>query len=79
DVRTPGEYAGNHIKGSINIPVSSIATGIQKKAKDKSQAIIVFCHSGARSGAAKKALLQAGYTNVINSGSLHRMRKVLGQ
>ncbi len=79
DVRTPGEYAGGHIKGSINIPVSSIASSIQQKAKDKSKSVVVYCHSGARSGAAKKALLQAGYTNVINGGSLHRMRKLLGQ
>lgn len=24
DVRTPGEYAGGHIKGSINIPVDQL-------------------------------------------------------
>ena len=79
DVRTPGEFAGSHIKGAINIPVSGIATGIQKKAKDKSKHIIVYCHSGARSGAAKKTLQNAGYTNVINAGSLHRIRNILGQ
>ncbi len=79
DVRTPGEFAGGHIKGAVNIPVSSISTGIQKKAKDKSAAIIVYCHSGARSGSAKKTLARAGYTNVVNAGSLHRMRRLLGQ
>ena len=79
DVRTPGEFAGAHIKGSINIPVSSITTGIQKQVKDKSKTIIVYCHSGARSGSAKKALLKAGYTNVVNAGSLHRIRMILGQ
>jgi len=79
DVRTPGEFAGGHIKGALNIPVSSISTGIQKTAKDKSAAIIVYCHSGARSGSAKKNLAKAGYTNVVNAGSLHRMRRILGQ
>jgi rhodanese-related sulfurtransferase len=78
DVRTPGEFSGGHVKGAINIPVGGIATGIQKKAKDKSKPIIVYCHSGARSGAAKKALLSAGYTNVINAGSFHRIRSILG-
>ncbi len=79
DVRTPNEFAGGHVKGAINIPVGSIASGIQKKAKDKSKPIIVYCHSGARSGAAKKALLNAGYTNVVNAGSLHRIRGILGE
>ena len=79
DVRTPREFAGGHVKGAINIPVSSIAAGIQKKAKNKSKPIIVYCHSGARSGAAKKALLGAGYTNVVNAGSLHRIRGILGK
>ena len=79
DVRTPGEFAGGHVKGAINIPVSSIAAGIQKKAKNKDKPIIVYCHSGARSGAAKKALLGAGYTNVVNAGSLHRIRGILGK
>jgi len=78
DVRTPGEFSGGHIKGAINIPVGSITAGIEKKAKDKSKAIIVYCHSGARSGAAKKSLIKAGYTNVVNAGSLHRMHKLLG-
>ena len=79
DVRTPGEFAGGHIQGAINIPVSSITTGIEKKAKDKSKSIILYCHSGARSGSAKKALVRAGYTNVINAGSTHRMHSILGK
>ena len=79
DVRTPGEFSGGHIKGALNIPVGSITAGIEKKAKDKSKPIIVYCHSGARSGSAKKALIRAGHTNVVNGGSLHRMRGILGQ
>jgi len=79
DVRTPGEFAGGHVRGAVNIPVGSLATGIQQKTKDKSKPIIVYCHSGARSGSAKKALLNAGYTNVVNAGSLHRIRGILGR
>ncbi len=79
DVRTPGEFSRGHIKGAINIPVDSITVGIEKKAKDKSAAIVLYCHSGARSGSAKKTLAKEGYTNVVNAGSLHRMHKLLGQ
>ena len=28
DVRSKGEYAGGHIKGSVNIPLDSLGTGI---------------------------------------------------
>ena len=35
DVRTPGEYAGGHIKGSKNIPLQSIQQNLSKIPKDK--------------------------------------------
>ena len=79
DVRTPGEFARGHAKGAVNIPLSSVAEGVRKKVRDKSKPIIVYCHSGARSGAAKKALLEAGYTNVVNAGTLHRVAGILGR
>jgi len=48
DVRTPGEYKGNHIKGFKNIPLHQLA---QKAEKDLSKEIeeIVICQSGMRS------------------------------
>ena len=79
DVRTPGEFKGRRIKEAINIPVNRLSLDAPKKIKDKSKPVIVYCHSGARSGAAKKILLKAGFTNVINAGSLHRMFFILGQ
>jgi phage shock protein E len=79
DTRTPGEYSGGHIDGALNIPYNTIGKAIGQHTTDKSKSIIVYCHSGARSGAAKKSLEQAGYTNVVNGGSLHRMRSQLGQ
>jgi rhodanese-related sulfurtransferase len=79
DARTPGEFAGGHIEGAINIPHNTVAREIQNHETDKTKSIIVYCQSGGRSAAAKKALESAGYTNVVNGGSLHRMRTVLGQ
>ena len=78
DVRTPGEFAGWHPKAAINLPLQSLSTSIQQKVKDKSKTVIVYCHSGSRSGAAKKILQNAGYTQVVNAGSLHRVRLILG-
>jgi len=79
DTRTSGEFAGGHIEGAINIPYDMIANVIGKYETDKSKPIIVYCHSGARSAAAKKSLMAAGYTNVVNGGSLHHVHHALAQ
>jgi phage shock protein E len=77
DVRTAGEFSGGHIKGAINIPYDVIVREIGKVETDKEKAIVVYCRSGSRSSAAKKSLQQAGYTQVVNGGSLSRMKKFL--
>lgn len=62
DVRTPGEYAGGHLKGAINIDVS--ATGFEEAATaklDKSKPVAVYCRSGARSARAAGRLTKLGY------------------
>ncbi|WP_372806766.1 rhodanese-like domain-containing protein [Pontiella sp.] len=79
DTRTAGEFNGGHIEGAINIPYDRITNGIGQHTTDKAKEIVVYCHSGSRSGSAKAALLSAGYTNVVNGGSLSRMRSVLAK
>lgn len=67
DVRSKGEYAGGHIKGSINIPVDQLQNNLGKL-KDKNKSIITCCASGMRSGSAKTILLNNGYSDVQNGG-----------
>lgn len=67
DVRTKGEYAGGHIKGSVNIAVDALPKSIGKL-KDKEQVIITCCASGMRSAAAKNILKSAGFQSVHNGG-----------
>ena len=67
DVRSKGEYAGGHIRGSINIPVDQLAQNI-KKLKDKKQPIITCCASGMRSASAKSILSSNGIAEVYNGG-----------
>jgi phage shock protein E len=67
DVRTPGEFAEGHVKGSVNIPLDKITMQIAKFKNKKN--IIVFCRSGNRSGQAKSILEQQGITNVTNGGT----------
>ena len=35
DVRTKGEYASGHIKGSVNIPLQELSNNLKKIKKDK--------------------------------------------
>jgi phage shock protein E len=65
DVRTPGEYAGGHIKGSLNIPLQQLEKNIAKI--NKSKPVITCCASGMRSGSAKSILKSKGY-DVHNGG-----------
>jgi rhodanese-related sulfurtransferase len=58
DVRSTGEYASGHIKGSLNIPLDQLEQKLGKLPKDK--AIITCCLSGARSGRAVDILKSKG-------------------
>ncbi len=74
DVRSPGEYKGGHIKGSINIPVDQLRNNLGKL-KDKNKTIITCCASGMRSASAKNILQAAGYLNVHNGGGWHSLQQ----
>lgn len=67
DVRSKEEFAGGHIKNSINIPVDQLANNLSRL-KYKNKPIITCCASGMRSGSAKTMLLNNGYTDVHNGG-----------
>ena len=76
DVRSAGEYAGGHVKGSINIPLDKIST-LTNKVKDKNHPIITCCASGMRSASAKSLLQSKGYTNVYNGGGWQSLNSKL--
>jgi len=75
DVRSPGEFSGGHLKGSVNIPLGVLAGRVSKLKKD--QAIITCCASGMRSRSAKTILQSSGFTNVHNGGSWHSLNKYI--
>ena len=66
DVRTSGEYSTGHVKGSINIPLNSLASNVKKIKKDCP--IITCCASGMRSSSAKSTLQSMGFKEVYNGG-----------
>jgi rhodanese-related sulfurtransferase len=65
DVRTPGEFKGNHIRGFKNIPLHQLAQKAEKELS-KEKEVVVICQSGMRSQKASKVLKDLGYkvTNV---------------
>jgi phage shock protein E len=71
DVRTPAEYKDGHVKGSMNLPLQTLATQMNKLKKD--QVIVTCCRSGSRSGMACRQLQAAGYTQVYNGGPWNRI------
>lgn len=76
DVRSKGEYASGHIKGSVNIPVDSLTNNLNKLA-DKNKPVITCCASGMRSRAALSILTSNGYTQVYNGGSWSSLQRKL--
>ena len=67
DVRTPEEYAEQHINGAINIDVYEDSFIEQCKARlDKDRPVAVYCRSGKRSANAAGQLRKAGFKCVLN-------------
>lgn len=69
DVRTEGEYAAGHIKGSTllavqDIPKQELVEKLKEIPKDRK--ILVYCRSGARSAKASGILAENGFARVYN-------------
>jgi phage shock protein E len=67
DVRTPGEFSGGHVAGSINIPLQDIQARLSDL-KALAAPLILCCASGGRSGQAAYFLSQQGI-ECYNGGS----------
>ena len=79
DVRSTGEFNSGHLARAINLPLDEIETAVPARVKDKSQALLLHCASGLRSGLAARKLKSLGYTNVFNLGSYGRAESILKQ
>jgi phage shock protein E len=71
DVRSPEEFRDGFYPGAVNIPVQDLARRMGELKKEKP--VVLYCASGARSGAAARVLKQAGYADVVNAGGLGDM------
>ena len=75
DVRTPQEFLFSHIEGSENIEWQEISS--IENITDKDKKIFLYCRSGNRSQKATNILLDIGYKDVTNLGSLQDASELL--
>lgn len=64
DVRTPGEFAGSRIPGSLNIPLDTLRRHCDEL-RGESGEIVIICRSGGRAVQAEKTLAAAGITRTL--------------
>ena len=68
DVRTPGEFAGGHAQGAINMPLDTLESKLNT-IKQYRKPIVLCCASGMRSGQAKALLDSRGIPDLHDAGS----------
>lgn len=77
DVRTAGEYATGHIKGSINIPLGEIRNRYTEL--NPAKTYITTCSHGLRSVKVENILKERGFKNVYNGGAWIDLQKIANQ
>lgn len=68
DVREPYEFEGRNAIGSINIPLGTVASSLEK-IKEMSKPLVFCCASGNRSGMAAEYIQSQGVKEAYNGGS----------
>ena len=75
DVRTSDEWSSGHLENAMNIEWQDILNITNLVTQDEK--IYLYCRSGNRSGRATQILIDAGYSNVTNAGSLKQASDLL--
>ena len=77
DVRTPQEFESGHVESAINIEWQDIA--LVENITNKDNQIFLYCRSGNRSQKATDILIDIGYKDVINLGSVKEASEFLNK
>lgn len=59
DVRTPEEFRSGHLAGAVNIPLGDFGSRLASLKPDRP--LLLYCHSGNRSGSALGLALKGGF------------------
>ncbi len=71
DVRTQDEYDQGHIPGAVLLPHDAVSKDAERILPRKDQLVLVYCRSGNRSKQASQALVDLGYTNIVEFGGIN--------
>ena len=66
DVRTPGEFNAGHIKNADNIDFTGSDFREKVATLDREKPVLIYCHSGNRSGKASLILKELGFKEVYD-------------
>jgi molybdopterin/thiamine biosynthesis adenylyltransferase/rhodanese-related sulfurtransferase len=64
DVREADEWQEGHLPGAVHVPRGNLESRIENVVPDKTQPVVLYCASAARSAFAAKTLEELGYTDV---------------
>jgi rhodanese-related sulfurtransferase len=64
DVRTPPEFAAEHIPGAYNVPLDLLREHRDELSRHLDTDVVLVCRSGNRAGQAERELAEAGLTGV---------------
>ena len=68
DVRTPPEYRSGHLNGSINLDFRSTSFADELDLLDRSNAYLVYCRIGVRSGQTAALMKSLGFMEIYDLG-----------
>jgi len=71
DVRTPAEYAAGHVPGAVNVPYDEMERRYGELGPPTTP-LLLYCHSGRRSGIAIRMLKQKGFTRLYDLQAYER-------
>jgi phage shock protein E len=78
DVRTPTEYLTARLDGALLYDIQNPNFTARLAELDPTASYIVYCRSGNRSAAAIKQMKAAGFTNLVDLGSLENAASKTG-
>lgn len=66
DVRTPREFAGGHVPGATNLPISAPDFEKRLESLDRNRPYLVHCAVGVRSGKAVRQMKKMGFKQIFD-------------
>jgi rhodanese-related sulfurtransferase len=70
DVRTPEEYAAEHLENAVNVSFNAPDFSDMVNQLDKSKTYVVYCRTGVRSAKASAVMKEMGFKRVYDMGGI---------